>query len=242
ARRAQVDDLDFVRREFGSSILYDMSYIASWPDDIGSPELALAICIDQATQLILNFGFGMARDALDLQRRVAAASLTSAIQLGANRVAELGAIHIVYVIGPADAVEVAKVAGAVRRHVPGAEVIDDGPRRYGRRLVSILGSEFGREIRFRPRIGEGRPKSPSRGSTAEEQHAFLQLHPMVVAAVRNHNDPIEQRLYEAGVAAPYDRETWTPLFTKLSLVKEALEEAAQEIASTARMSANQRSN
>lgn len=195
-RRDDATDPKRVREVFGRALLIDICAIDRVTDEADPRAILCAVVVERASGLVLGHALDdSGGDTLRTQAvavRRALARLATQMLDQADGTAE---VELTLGDGPGLAAAVA-LAEEMKAAGTDLRVNSLGPRRYGQRLVSLLGKRLGR-VWWRPRSS-----SPTTSPAAGDMGAAMSVADaelLVATEMASHDDEVMARLAEGGV-------------------------------------------
>ncbi len=187
ARLRLSKDIAYLGSNYAQNITCDVSSISI--PAFGNPQMAVpgvAFVMERASRLVLSAVVVSSAGVLAAQRKAAVSAIEFLSEQRVDRLAGVGQhIETEFVLGdcPQDTLE------CIRGRLfgtPGLDLIDNGSRRFGQRLVSLLGSRVGK-IAFAPRFTAERAKL-----TGALEPSGLANHAQALIGLEfeRHNEPI----------------------------------------------------
>ena len=185
-RQKSATDADYLRRNYGRTLLLDISAVDIPISGVESAVAIAALVMDRASLLVLGAATGESSDMPSLQ---SVAIRRAHRLLGEERLDRTMPLHDLLVeFVRADGGTALMAAADERERRSNVEVVAAGPRRFGRRASGLLGGRLG-GLRLMPHAtATGRPGSATLG-TRRSPVTVQQAAELVDRAVLGHNEP-----------------------------------------------------
>lgn len=221
AHRLSADDLasafgrDIIVDAVGVSIILDLS-VDFRREERRQEVGVMAIVLDQASGLVLAAIVDESRAAVGTQYAALnwAYEDVQALDMDA-RGSEPSRLHVT--LGPVRLEEERRFARDLKA-IPDLDLIMDGPRRFGKKAMQVLGRSIG-PIQMIPGATEtGRSKAAVARASGKEAVSVFRANEMVQAAISAHNDPILKKLKSVGALGANTESGIGPIGMSLSEV------------------------